>query len=144
MPLADKLLEAAARYIVEIVLTFAAGLATAIAVFADQLIPAAVLEGLGTHATGRIVLGLCLVLLVLIAWVIYLHPRLVFDRRSGTYVHPKTGARYCSKCRLTKRLRSPLRDWGKDEGWQCPACEDIAIRITKTHHRHHPRLAPIL
>jgi len=133
MALADKLQEGAAKYLGEIVLAFVLSGLTAIGVFADQLLPPEVFEAIGTIATGRILLTLCLVLLALVAWVIYLHPRLAFDRESGAYVNPKSGVRYCTKCRAEKRLRVPMRDWPDGSGWQCPACQ--RFYYDSTHKR---------
>lgn len=122
MPLADKLQEAATKYIAEIVLGFVLSGLTAIALLADWLLPPAAFEALGSFATGRILLGLFLALLGLVAWVVYLHPRLIFDERAGCFVHKRTGMRYCSKCRIEKRLRSPMLVDGDGSGWRCPVC----------------------
>ena len=122
MPLMDKLKEVSAKYIAETLLMIALTTLGAIAIFADQMLPQSAFEALGSLATGRIMLGLCLVVLMLIAWVIYLHPRLVFDKRVGAFFHPKTGLYYCQRCRITKRLNSPMLEREEHRGWTCPSC----------------------
>lgn len=94
MPLVDKPQEATAKYIAEIALGFVLSGLAAIGFFADLLLPPESLEAIGRIATGRILLGLCLLLLALIAWNIYLRPRLKFVRRVGAFVD-KSGVYYC-------------------------------------------------
>jgi len=122
MPLADKLQEAAAKYIAEMLLGLALLAIGAIAILADRLLPPEAFEQLGSYATGRIMLGLCLTVLALIAWVIYLHPKLKFDPHSGAFRHAKTGIFYCTKCKVEKRLRAPLQLRQSGIGWDCLAC----------------------
>jgi hypothetical protein len=125
MPLVDKLQEAAAKYIAEIVLGFMLSGLAAIALLADWLLPPSAFEALGSFATGRIALGLCLLILGLLAWIIYLHSRLIFDRRAGAFRHARTGLYYCAKCLVEKRVRSPMKERKESRGWQCPACHLI-------------------
>ena len=122
MALADKLQEAVAKYLAEIVLGLALSGLAAVALLVDRVLPPAAFEELGSYATGRIVLALCLVILGLVAWVIYLHPRLKFEPETGTFIHKKTGMRYCGKCRVSKRLKAPMRLRSEGRGWGCMVC----------------------
>jgi hypothetical protein len=65
------------------------------------------------------------VMLALVAWVIYLHPRLTFDPRSGVLVNKRTGLYYCTRCRVGKRLRAPMQDFSKGKGWMCTVCGHV-------------------
>jgi len=122
MPLADKLQEQAAKYIAEIVLTLVLSGLAAIGFLADRLFPSEAFEVLGRFATGQIALGLFLTILGLIAWIVYLHPILSFDERTGTFLHKRTGMRYCARCLINKRVKSPLRINADGRGWRCEPC----------------------
>lgn len=123
MPLADKLQEAAARYIAEMLLGLALLAIGAVAILADLLLPPETFEQLGSYATGQIMLGLCLVVLGLIAWIIYLHPRIKFDPRIGVFRDAKNGFIYCTKCKAEKRIRVPMKLAASGIGWRCSVCD---------------------
>ena len=122
MVLVDKLRELIAKNIAETSLAIVLSALAGVALFADLLLPQTAFEALGRIATGRIMLGLFLALLGLLAWVVYLHPRLRFDKRSGSYLHVKTGLRYCTKCKIELRLKSPMKEANDGSGWRCQVC----------------------
>ena len=120
----DKLQETLAKYLAETMLALVLSVLAAIAVFAvDWLLPTELIESLGNRAIAQIMLVLFLVVLALIALIVYLrYPRLIFIPNIGIYVHKKTGIYYCVKCKLNKRINSPMRIYEENEGWRCSAC----------------------
>lgn len=96
---------------------------TAIAFFADVILPQALFEWLGTLAVGRIILGMALAIVLLVAWVIYLHPRLSFDEKSGALVEKGSGKLYCHKCRADKKGKFQLHRQGQYT-WRCRVCDN--------------------
>ena len=66
---------------------------------------------------GALLLWLCMLLL---AFVIGLHPWLKWDEPTGTWVNFFTGLRYCGTCRAMKII-VPLKN--EITGWRCVACK---------------------
>lgn len=116
----EKIKEQLAKYLAESILGLAGLVAMAIAAYADQLFPTAAIESLGRVATGKIVLGMALVIALLFAWIIYLHPRLRFDERTGTLMAKGATTRYCHVCKIDRKGRIPLLT--QENGWLCRIC----------------------
>lgn len=115
---AARVLEGAGRHLGEIIITTSAVAAFAAA---DWLLPDAVLEAVGRVASGRVVLGLVLAIVVLLALLIYRSAGLKYDRRLGTFAD-RSGTRYCPRCYVDRRRRMPLREYPKS--WWCYTCSE--------------------
>lgn len=111
------------KYLGEILLALSTLAITALAFFADEVLTKALVEWLGISAVGRIILGMSLVIVLLVAWVAYLHPRLKFDNKTGTLFVFGDETRYCHPCRVNlnkvRDIDFTLADFPRisREGW---------------------------
>ncbi len=118
----DKLREAVAKYIAEIAVGLALSVLAAVAFWADYFLPPTIFETLGRYASGKVILALFLIILALVAYIVYVRPRMVFDRRVGAFYNAKSGLYFCSKCKLEKKMRVPLAGREDASCWTCPVC----------------------
>lgn len=93
----------------------------------DSLLPLDLIEWLGSLVIGRILLALVLVIAAIIAWLVYLHPRFVYDGKSGTYIDSRTSIRYCAMCRVEKRVNAPMVQLSATTRrmWKCVVCRNV-------------------
>jgi ribosomal protein L37AE/L43A len=134
MSFTEKLQEGIAKWFVEIAIATATAL---VVLIADFIVPDSVLEAIGRVASGRIVLGLVMIVIIVSGTLFYLWPRLRFDRGSGSYVDKK-GTHYCPVCLVDRRKRMPMLE--AESGWWCFKCKQA---YGNPNYKAPPPTAPI-
>ena len=92
----------------------------ALVLFQDSLAPRLAL--LTSEATLKLIAGILLSTLALLAYLLLQRPWLRWDAVTSTWVSRFTHIRYCSYCKTNKKI-SPLGT--EDHGWRCHSCNSF-------------------
>lgn len=122
MALKEKVQEEAVKYLAVTLVGIVLFVLAAVWILPNELLPTQVIEKLGEYSTGKTLLRAILLIGGLVAWIVYLRPCLIFDKRIGAFRDFKTGLYYCTRCRSEKKIKTPLRELPDNFGWQCDVC----------------------